>query len=93
MIPIDKMKTPFRVAFKVVSKLNFNKVTVPKFTLHKIDLGDPCVFDNADDNLCMGRGNCKRNGLINNYKCECRRGYEGKDCQLTDFCNFQQEVS
>jgi hypothetical protein len=82
MILINKMKTPFRVAFKVVSKTN--KVTLPKFTLNKIDLGDPCVFDNADDNLCTGRGNCKRNGSINNYTCECNPGYKGTDCQLTD---------
>jgi len=88
VIPINKMKTPFRVAFKVVSKSN--KVTHPKFTLNKIDLGDPCVFDNATYNLCTGRGNCKRNGPINNYTCECKPEYNGANCELTDFCNFKQ---
>jgi hypothetical protein len=92
MIPINKMKTPFRVAFKVVSKLNLNKVT-PKFTLHKIDLGDPCVSDSVDDNLCMGHGKCTRNGPVNNYTCKCDDGYRDKNCQFIDFCNFKNIVS
>jgi hypothetical protein len=86
------MKTPFRVGFKVVSKLNPNKDTAPKFKLHKIDLGDPCVFENTDDNSCMGHGICMRNGPVNNYTCKCDPGYRDKSCQLTDFCNFKQKV-
>jgi hypothetical protein len=86
------MKTSFRVALKVDYLLSTKNIN-PEFRLESIDLGDPCILDNTLKNLCSGKGECRRNGAVNNYTCICNDGYTDKNCQTLDYCSFPHNVS
>ncbi len=85
------MHTYFRIAF-VVEYKSEAKGPVAKFTLKRIDLGDPCVFDDTTYNTCTGKGECIRKA-VNDYECICEPGYILKNCEGIDYCEHIHNVN
>jgi hypothetical protein len=90
------MDTYFRIGFVVEYNVEYKseaKEPVAKFTLERIDLGDPCVFDNTTYNTCTGyRGECIRKA-VNDYECICDPGFFLKDCEGIDYCELKHNVN
>ena len=66
---------------KTTSSLFPGDGTPPNFACREIDecLGNPC----QNGAICKDR--------VNDYECQCRNGYRGKNCQIAmNYCEIQQ---
>ena len=81
----------FRVAFIVT----YNKKSLFSeeiFTIKSIDLADPCINDNAEDQMCHGNGICEPLEPVRGHICHCNEGFmNDTDCYRKDYCSYKIE--
>ena len=88
------MDTSFRIGFSVETEHSKQL----DFSIGSIDLGDPCIEDDATYNECSGNGVCIRvqSTMAKKLegKCKCiDQTYIGDKCQQRDYCYYQHEVN